>query len=139
MTMEELLWQMDTELRLIASVSGLITLSVLLLSATGLYALMAFTVAQRRAEIGLRMALGASRWRLLGAIMSRSLAQLAIGITLGSIIASVVLSEGEITGDAGMVMLPAVALVVLVVGLLAAAAPASRALAIQPTEALRDQ
>jgi putative ABC transport system permease protein len=139
MPMDELLWRMDTELRLVASVSGLITLSVLLLSATGLYALMAFTVTQRRREIGLRMALGANPFRLLITIMSRSLAQLVIGVTIGSAIAAMVLGEGEITGENGMAMLPGVAAVVLLVGLVAAATPARRALRIQPTEALRGE
>ncbi|MGH9159081.1 MAG: ABC transporter permease [Vicinamibacteraceae bacterium] len=137
--MDELLWRLQTELRLVASVSGLITLSVLLLSATGLYALMAFTVTQRRAEIGLRLALGATPFRLLTMIMSRSLAQLAIGITIGSTSAWMMLAEGEITGENGMAMLPAVAAIVLLVGLLAAATPARRALRVQPTEALRDE
>jgi putative ABC transport system permease protein len=137
--MDELLWRMNTELRLVASVSGLITLSVLLLSATGLYALMAFTVTQRRREIGLRMALGANSFRLLVTIMSRSLAQLAMGITIGSAIAALLLGEGEITGDSGMAMLPGVAAIVLLAGLMAAATPARRALRVEPREALRNE
>ncbi len=139
MPMDELLWRMDTELRLVASVSGLITLSVLLLSATGLYALMAFTVTERRREIGLRMALGANPFRQLITIMSRSLGQLAMGITIGSALAALVLGDGEITGDNGMAMLPGVAAIVLLIGLLAAATPARRALRVQPTEALRNE
>jgi putative ABC transport system permease protein len=139
MPMDELLWRMDTELRLVASVSGLITVSVLLLSATGLYALMAFAVTQRRREIGLRMALGANPFRLMITIMSRSLGQLATGIAIGSALAALLLGEGEITGDNGMAMLPGVAAIVLLIGLLAAATPARRALRVQPTEALRHE
>jgi ABC-type antimicrobial peptide transport system permease subunit len=71
--------------------------------------------------------------------MSRSLAQLAIGITIGSALAWMLLAEGEIAGENGMAMLPAVAAMVLLAGLLAAATPARRALRVQPTEALRDE
>ena len=53
-----------------------VTVSVLLLSSAGLYALMSFTVSQRRREIGIRVALGASRASIVSSIFSRALLQL---------------------------------------------------------------
>jgi putative ABC transport system permease protein len=138
-SMTDVLSRQEAELRVAAMVTGPLTLSILLLSATGLYALMAFTVAQRRREIGLRVALGANPLRLMATIMSRSLWQLGIGVGLGSLASVVLFSEGELTGTGGMWMLPPLVAVVLAVGLLAAAAPAWRALKIQPTDALRSE
>jgi ABC-type antimicrobial peptide transport system permease subunit len=137
--MSDVLQLEQIELRLAATVTGLITLSVLLLSATGLYALMAFTVTQRRREIGLRVALGANPLRILRSIMSRALWQLAIGTAIGTAVAALMWAEGEVTGENGLAMLPAVALFVLLVGLLAAGVPARRGFRLQPTEALRDE
>lgn len=137
--MDELLGFQEIELRLTATISGLITFSVLLLSATGLYALMAFTVAQRRREIGLRAALGANPFRLMTTIMSRSLWQLGAGVGVGTALSVLMFSEGELTGEMSVWMLPLLVACVLAVGLLAAATPARRALKIQPTEALRSE
>jgi ABC-type antimicrobial peptide transport system permease subunit len=67
--------------------------------------------------------------------------QLATGVIVGVGIAALIDNEGggELTGGAGLLMLPFVGAFVLVVGLVAAAGPARRALGIQPTEALRDE
>jgi ABC-type antimicrobial peptide transport system permease subunit len=128
------------ELRLIAWSTGLATLSVLLLSAAGLYALMSVTVARRRREIGVRIALGANPRRVLRSIFTRVLLQLGTGIATGvGVVAALdALTGGELTFGAGPAMLPAVAAFMLVVGLAAAAGPARRALRIQPVDALRE-
>jgi predicted permease len=132
--------QAQTELRLVAWSTGLVTVSVLLLSAAGLYALMSVTVARRRREIGVRIALGADRRRVLGSIFSRVLLQLATGIVAGVALAVALdaLTDGELTGGVGPAMLPAVAAFMLVVGLVAVVGPARRALRIQPVDALRE-
>jgi len=123
-----------------AGAAGFFTLSLLLLSATGLYALMSFTVTQRRREIGIRVALGATTGRLLRSIFARALGQLAAGIVLGMAVAGMVAFEtgGESTGAAGLLMLPIVAVFVLAVGLLAVAGPTRRGLRIEPSEALKE-
>ena len=61
----------------------LITGSVLLLSAAGIHALMSFTVNQRRREIGIRSALGASTRLILTSVLARATRQLALGVGLG--------------------------------------------------------
>ena len=62
------------------------TLSVLLLSAAGLYGLMSFTVNQQRREIGIRSALGAQPRRLLAGIFRRALGQVAVGAVIGVLV-----------------------------------------------------
>jgi putative ABC transport system permease protein len=127
--------------RIIGITVGLVMLSVLTLSAAGIYALMSFTVARRKREIGIRAALGADRNRLLAGIFSRALAQLGAGAAVG-LLGAVGLEnalEGEMFQGYGAVILPLVALVMTTVGVLAAIGPARRGLQIQPTEALREE
>lgn len=117
----------------------LATLSVLLLSSAGVHALISFTVTRRRREIGIRTALGADPRRLLGSIFAQALRQLGAGVLAG-LGAAVLLDRaagGELLGGTGAVLLPAVAVLMLGVGLLAALGPARRGLRIQPVEALR--
>ncbi len=114
---------------------------MLLLSAAGIYALMSFTVSQRRREIGIRAAMGADARRLLISIFSKAAVQLGLGVAAGLAFALVldVASSGEALGPAGLTALPVVALATAGVGLLAAVGPARRGLHVLPTEALRDQ
>jgi putative ABC transport system permease protein len=127
--------------RMIGATVGLVMLSVLTLSAAGIYALMSFTVARRKREIGIRAALGADRNRLLAGIFARALAQLGAGAAVGLLVAIGLeqVSEGEMLEGYGAVILPLVALVMTAVGVLAAIGPARRGLRIQPTEALREE
>ena len=117
-----------------------VTLSVLLLSAAGLYALMSFAVVQRRREIGIRAALGADPRRILASVFSRVMGQLALGVVVGLAVAGLleVAMGGEMLGGQ-FILLPLVAVLMMGVGLLAAAGPARRGLAIQPMEALRTE
>jgi putative ABC transport system permease protein len=127
--------------RMEAGVLAAVTLSVLLLSSAGIYALMSITVSQRRKEIGIRTALGADPKRIVASIFSRALGQLAIGAGLG-MAAAIALErasgDGLMRGNAATV-LPAVTLLMMSVGFLSALGPARRCLRIEPTEALREQ
>jgi hypothetical protein len=127
--------------RLEAAVLAAISVSVLMLSSAGIYALMSFTVSQRRKEIGIRMALGADRTRIIASIFSRALGQLASGAALGVALAAVLekASDDDLMRGNAAVVLPAVALGMMAVGFLAALGPARRCLGIEPTEALREQ
>ncbi len=127
--------------RLLASLSGAFAVLGLGLAAVGLYGLLAFTVAHRTSEIGVRIALGASRISIVRLVVGDALvvliAGLAIGIPLawGSVrIASRVLFDHH-SPDAGPIV-AAIALL-LVTGTIAAAAPALRAMSLNPVDALR--
>jgi predicted permease len=120
---------------------AIVTLSVLVLSAAGLYALMSFTVARRRREIGIRMALGARPGRLLTNIFARALWQIAGGVVVGVMAALVLHRRLNIEVEGGWHIpgiLPAAAIFIMIIGLLSAAGPARRAIGVDPTEALRD-
>jgi hypothetical protein len=116
-------------------------LSVMLLSAAGIYALMSFTVVQRRREIAIRTALGAQPGRLLSEIFQRALRQVSVGVALGVGVALLIdgASGGEALRGSGGLLLSGTALVMSVVGLLAALGPARRGLGIEPSEALKGE
>jgi putative ABC transport system permease protein len=131
--------------RLEAAVLMAVTLSVLMLSSAGIYALMSITVSQRRKEIGIRVALGADRKRIIANIFSRAFRQLAVGAALGAILGAALenaldkASGGNLMRDNVAIVLPVVVLLMMAVGFLAALGPARRSLRIEPTEALREQ
>jgi hypothetical protein len=127
--------------RLIGMSVGLVMLSVIMLSAAGIYALMSFTVTRRRREIGIRAALGADRNRLLIGIFARAAGQLGAGAAVGSLAALGLeqVLESEMLGAQRAVILSTVIVIMALVGLLAAFGPARRGLAIQPIEALREE
>ena len=128
-------------LKYLALVVLAVTASVLLLSAAGMYAMMSFTVARRRREIGIRSALGATPRRVLSGVFARAAGQLALGVLVGLLISAALdraVGGGPFVGK-GVLLLPGVALLMLVIGLLAALGPARRGLAVQPTEALQSE
>ena len=117
------------------------TLSVLLLAAAGTYALMSFTVNDRRREIGVRVALGATKARLLGGVLKRALRQILAGAAVGVAVALFIesqLAAGENGGLDIPGVLPIAATLMTLVALLATLGPARRALRLDPNEALRD-
>lgn len=125
----------------LAIVVILISGSVLLLSSAGIHALVSFTVNQRRREIGIRTALGASSRLILGSVLRRAARQLALGVGAGLLTAMLLdrLAGGELMNGIGLLLMPATAAFMLLVGLIAAAGPALRGLRVQPTEALRSE
>jgi putative ABC transport system permease protein len=136
-------FQADSEdalaVRLVAIGLSSILVTVLLFSAAGVYALMSFTVAQRRREIGIRAALGASPVGLLRSVFSRVAAQVGTGVILGALGAMVIapLSDDAVLARRLAMVTPAIALIMVLVGGVAAYGPARRSLRIQPTEAVR--
>jgi hypothetical protein len=118
---------------MLASVAWLVSFIVLLLSATGIHALMAFTVTRRTREIGIRSALGANQRKIVVSIFSRAFVQIGIGVAVGSAFAAL-WGLGSLRD---VMLLLAADGVMLAVGLAACAVPLRRALTIDPTEALR--
>jgi putative ABC transport system permease protein len=118
----------------LTSVAWLVGFIVLTLSATGIHALVAFTVARRTREIGIRAALGARTGRIVAGVFSRALMQISAGIAAGTLIAALL---GGVGSAREIMILVAADAIMLVVGLAACAVPLRRALRIDPTEALR--
>jgi hypothetical protein len=140
MTQSESIRMTQQGLRATALGILLVTGSVLLLSAAGIYAMMSFTVARRRREIGIRSALGADPRRILSGVFMRAAAQLGIGAAVGlGLAVSLDIATGGWVMGGQAILLPIVVAIVMTVGLLAAFGPARRGLAVQPVEALREE
>ncbi len=123
-------------------VSGFAAIA-LLLSALGLYAVLSYVVTERMRELGLRMALGASRSDLLWLVLTRALVLASLGIVLGglaSIYATRLITDAlfNVTPlDWSVFMI--VTLVLMLVSTIAALAPAVRAANVDPMRTLREQ
>jgi predicted permease len=129
--------------RAVASLAGLFGFVALLLAAIGLYGLTAYTVAQRTQEIGIRMALGADRVKVVQLVLTgagrRVIAGLLLGVPLA--IAAGKLISSQLYG-VSIYDPPALGLAVVSLGIaafFAAIIPASRAASIHPMTALRTE
>jgi macrolide transport system ATP-binding/permease protein len=129
------------ENRMIAQLTSLFGGLALLLATIGLYGVTAYTVVRRTSEIGIRMALGAERTRVIGMVMRGAMTQAFLGLIVGTPIAMLCVRYVkaqlyEIASvDLGVM---AVAIVVLVVAAcIAGMIPARRAASISPVQALR--
>ena len=129
--------------RLTAYISVFIGVLALLLTCVGLYGILAYNVARRTGEIGIRMALGAQRPSVLWLVMKDAMAPAAAGMAGG---VAVVLAGSHIvrtllfgvTPNDPTTMAGAVG-VLLLIGFLAASLPARRATRLDPMEALRQE
>jgi hypothetical protein len=114
-----------------------ILVGAVVFSAAGLYALMAVAVARRTREIGIRIAVGANPRRVLRTVFARAGRQLGGGILAGNgIVLLIAWRADSLTADL-LVSSVITSVIMAVVGVVACAAPARRALRVQPTEALR--
>jgi ABC-type antimicrobial peptide transport system permease subunit len=129
--------------RLMASLSVFFGVLALLLSAIGLYGILAYAVARRTGEIGVRMALGAQRRNVVSLVVREAIGQVTIGIAVGviAVLATARLVASLLYGirpnDPGNLLL-AVA-VFLLVAAAAAYLPARRASRLDPLLALREE
>jgi putative ABC transport system permease protein len=140
-TMEELLSTQVTEPRFHTVLLGCFAGMALVLTMVGLYGVMAYSVTRRTREIGLRMALGASRSTVLSMVLKQALVMLTAGLGLGlaASLAADRLLESMLFGVSALnpVVLGLSGLLVSLTGLLAAYLPARRAAAMDPMVALR--
>ncbi len=127
--------------RFIMTLLGAFACIALILASVGIYGVVAFTVAQREHEIGLRIALGASRGNVVSLILKEAMTLAAVGLSLGLMGAYFVgramhsVFYGIASIDFAAVF--AVAIVLLSAALLASWIPARRASTVEPMQALR--
>lgn len=113
----------------------------LVLAAVGLYGVIAYGVAQRAHEIGVRVALGARPGAIVARVVAGGLRLAAVGVALGAVLA---VATSRVLGSllygvnpADPVTFVAITLLVVAIALVASYVPARRALRIEPIEALR--
>src|SRR5882724_455282 len=136
--LERTLWNQRMNSQFLGVFGGL----GLALAALGLASAMSFSVSRRRREIGVRMALGATRGGVQSLILSRALVQVAAGVVIGlaSTVAFVRLLAGLVEGTetrSDPWVLAAATLVLFLVGLVATWEPARRAARTDPSVAFR--
>ena len=129
--------------RLTAMMSGFFGSLVLLLAGVGLFGLMSYAVAQRRREIGIRMALGADRRRVVREVVRDGLVVTLAGLAAGVVaaLASVRVVQTLLFGVTPQdpLTLAAAGASLLAIAILACAVPASRAARVDPLIALRGE
>jgi predicted permease len=127
--------------RAVASLAGLFGAVALVLAAIGLYGVTAYSVARRTSEIGVRMALGADRGRVIGLVLGGVFRRVALGLALGlplAVGAGYLLSAqlyGVSFWDPTALAVAAASLAIA--AFIASVVPASRAAALAPMKALR--
>jgi predicted permease len=132
-----------TQERVVAMLSGFFGGLALLLAGVGLYGVTAYAVNRRRREIGIRIALGAERQRVVAMVLSRVTTLVALGIVIGTAVSlwasrfvAALLYDVEPRDPA---TLGSAAVVLALVGLTAGWLPARRAAHIDPAAVLRDE
>ena len=142
-TMDEMVSTAVTSRRFSTFLFALFAVLALLLTAVGLYGVISYTVARRRGEMGLRMALGATRARLLRMIVGQGLRTTVAGLALGLGAAAALrkLLESMLYGVGPLDpwTFGAVPVALLCVAALACYLPARRASGVDPAKALRQQ
>jgi predicted permease len=141
-TLEQMMAQATWPFRIFGTLFAVFALIALVLSAVGLYAVMAYSVTQRTPEIGVRMALGADRRRISWLVMRRGLVQTGIGLGLGlggafalSRVLRDVLADISPTDP---LTFASITLLLALTALAACVIPVRRATRIDPLVALRD-
>ena len=127
--------------RAVASLAGLFGVIALVLAAIGLYGVTAYSVARRTSEIGVRMALGADRRRVIGLVLGGAFRRVAVGLLLGLPLAvgTGYLLSAQLYGVSfwDPVALGVATGSLAVAALIASVVPATRAAALAPMRALR--
>jgi predicted permease len=140
-TLEERLSDSLARRRFAMTALGLFALVAMLLAAVGIYGVMSYSVAQRTREIGVRVALGASRRAVLGLVLRRGMLLAALGIGAGLAgalpLARVLGSLLFGVSAADPVTYAAISLLLALAALLACYVPARRATKVDPMVALR--
>jgi len=135
--------QSISEERLVAQLCGFFGVLAVVLAATGLYGVMAYATSRRAGEIGLRMALGASRGTVTRMVLRETIVLVTAGIAVGlpAALAATRLIATSLVGIRATdpATLAGAVLVMLMVAILAGLLPAARASRIDPMSALRQE
>ena len=139
---EQIGWSLRTE-RLVASLSAVFGGLALLLAVIGLYGVMAYTVTRRTREMGIRIALGATRATIIGMVMREVSIMLVVGLSVGALLA---LAAGNLIRNQLFGLNPhdpwtllGAAFSLAIAAGLAGIIPAQRASSVNPTTALRQE
>ncbi len=118
----------------------IVSAMVLVFSLVSIYAVMSFAVSRRTREIGVRVTLGGSRWRIVTAVFAHPLRQLGMGLVAGTLLVWVLLggTDNGVPSVTELLTLGGYTMLMTVVCLISCVVPTRRALAVEPTEALRD-
>ena len=131
------------EQRVVARLTGLFGLLALVIASVGLYGVMSYLVAQRTSEIGIRMALGATRPSVVNMVMRGALWQILVGLVLGipaSLYVSYLMKAMLYGVDSyDPTALAGAPLMLVIFAAAAAFIPARRAASIEPMQALRTE
>jgi predicted lysophospholipase L1 biosynthesis ABC-type transport system permease subunit len=129
--------------RMVARLCSIFGIMALLLAATGLYGVLSYGVARRTNEIGIRMALGAGRGRVIQMILRETGVMIVIGVVagVGFTAGGVQLIKSKLYGLSALDPLAVLSAVgiLTVVALVAGYIPAARAARVNPTQALRHE
>jgi putative ABC transport system permease protein len=140
-TMDELLANFRAQPRFTVFLLSSLSSMALILAVVGIYGVIAYTVAQRQHELGIRMALGAERSHVLLILVIRGLFLTAVGIILGLIAAlastRVMASLLYQVGVRDLATFAVSSTIFLIIGTAASYIPARRAMSVDPREALR--
>lgn len=140
-TMREQLEPQTRSWTLAATLFSVFGLLALLVAGIGLYGVLAFHVAQRTRELGIRSALGAMKGELLGAVVRDGVSIVAVGVVVGLALALLLGRYAEPllfhVSSRDPLVLGGVSAILLVVGVVASLLPGIRATRVDPTEALR--
>ena len=129
--------------RLLATLSGFFAALALTLAVIGLYGTVAYGVARRRSEIGIRLALGAARSRVLGMVLGDAGRLVLFGVVAGvaTALGTTRLLKSFLYGltATDVKIMAGSAFVLAAAAVLASLVPAWRAAALDPTETLREE
>jgi predicted permease len=142
-TIDEALSDSLARQKMIAVLLGIFALLALTLAAIGIYGVIAYSVTQRQREIGVRMALGATRAKILLLILREAATFTGIGVLVGLVaaFASAHLSRALLfqTSTADPISICVSIFGLMIIAMLAAVLPAGRAATINPIETLRSE
>jgi putative ABC transport system permease protein len=140
-TVDDLMDNSRAQPRFTMVLLGIFSATAFLLAAIGIYGVLAYSVAQRRHELGIRVALGAGRGNILSLVIRRgltlTLAGIAIGLAAALFLTRLMASMLFEIGDRDPTTFIIAPLIFLAVALLASYLPAQRATKVDPMEALR--